>query len=53
MDTDAGAGGAGGAVDPGGVIELMCHWGLEMLDDNRLSSLLPGPDDGMGEEGGE
>ncbi len=49
MDTDAGAGG----VDPGGVIEFMCRWGWETLGDNRLSSLLLGPDDGMGEEGGE
>jgi len=50
---DEGAGATGGPVDPKGVIGFTCHWGWKPLGDNRLSSLLLGTDDGIGEEGGE
>jgi hypothetical protein len=50
---DEGAGAPGAPVDPKRVIEFMCRWSWETLGDNRLSSLLLGTDDGIGEGGGE
>jgi hypothetical protein len=53
MDGDVEDEGPGGPVDPKGVIGFTCNWSWETLGDNKLSSLLLGTDDGIGEEGGE
>ena len=50
---DEGAGAPGGPVYLEEVIGLMCCWNWETLGGNRLSTLLLGIDDGIGEEGGE
>lgn len=52
-DRDDRAGAPGGLVDPKGVIGFMSRWSWENLGDNRLSTLLLGTADGIGEEGGE
>lgn len=50
---DEGAGAPGAPVDPKGVIGFMSRWSWVTLGDNRLSLLMPGADNGIGEEGGK